>query len=115
MLGAVPAGRLWASLQGCHSEGLRAPGLEGPGRVITYSSRTVEKSYEDPDVGHSVQGYYLFAEALRAARGDADGDGRVSVQEAHGWASPQALVRTSNRQTPVLADGAGEAFHLHLR
>lgn len=114
MLGAVPAGRLWASLQGCHSEGLRAPGLEGPGRVITYSSRTVEKSYEDPDVGHSVQGYYLFADALRAARGDADGDGRVSIQEAYGWAAPRARIRTSERQSPLLADQVGEPFHLHL-
>lgn len=114
MLGAVPAGRLWASLQGCHAEGLRAPGLEGPGRVITYSSRAVEKSYEDPEVGHSVQGYFLFSESLRAGSGDADGDGLVSVQEAYGWTAPRARIRTAHRQNPVLADGVGEAFHLHL-
>jgi hypothetical protein len=107
MLGAVPAGRLWASLQGCHAEGLRAPGLEGPNRIVTYSSRRAEKSYEDPEVGHSVQGFYLFAEGFRDGHGDLDGDGRISVQEAHAWAAPRAHTRTAQRQTPLIADGTG--------
>jgi uncharacterized caspase-like protein len=115
MLGAIPAGRLWASLQGCHAEGLRAAGMEGPGRIITYSSRTPEKSYEDPEVGHSVQGYYLFNEGLGHRWADEDGNGRVSVQEAWRWAAPRAHTRTANRQTPVISDGSGgRPFHLEI-
>lgn len=114
MMGAIPAGRMWASLQGCHAEGMRAPGLEGDGRIVTYSSRTAEKSYEDPEVGHSVQGYYLFAEGFRDRWGDEDRDGRVSVQEAWRWAAPRAHRRTAQQQTPVISDGAGGAFHLEV-
>jgi hypothetical protein len=115
MIGAIPAGRLWASLQGCHAEGLRVPGLEAPNHVVTYSSRRAEKSYEDPEVGHSVKGYYMFAEGFRDGHGDLDGDGRISVQEAHGWAAPRAHTRTSQRQTPLIHDGRGGApFFLEI-
>lgn len=115
MLGAVPAGRLWASLQGCHAGGLSTPALEKPGRVVTYSSLASEKSYEDPEVGHSVQGYYLFNEGISQGFGDGNADDRVSVQEAHQWAAPRAGVRTSGRQSPQIFDGlGGRPFNLDL-
>lgn len=114
MLGAVRADRLWASLQGCHAAGLAAAGLEGPNRLVTYASRVEEKAYEDPAAGQSVMGYHLFAEGLRAGRGDRDAgnnDGRVSVQEAFAWAAPRATARTNGQrygpQRPVIVDGLG--------
>lgn len=115
MLGAVPAGRLWASLQGCHAGGLATAALEKPGRVVTYSSLASQKSYEDPEVGHSVQGFYLFNEGFSQGWADANKDGMVTVQEAHQWAAPRANVRTSGYQSPQLFDGlGGQPFRLDL-
>lgn len=115
MLGAVRADRMWVSLQGCHAAGLAAPGVEGANRVVTYASRVEEKAYEDPTVGRSVMGHYLFAEGLRDGRGDrqaGNGDGRVSAQEAFAWAAPAATSRTTGQQPygaqrPVIVDSLG--------
>jgi hypothetical protein len=114
LLAPIRADQLWASFQGCHAEGLRASGVEGPGRVITYSSKTAEKSFEDPEVGHSVLGNYLFREGFQLGWGDGNGDGRVSVQEAFAWAAPRATTRTAGQQTPVIADGLGRPFYLEV-
>jgi hypothetical protein len=112
LLGAIEADRMWITLQGCHAAGLSAPGVEGEGRIVTYSSPVTQKSYEDPETQHSLQGYYLFAEGIRDGWGDADGDGRVSVQEAFAWGAPRAELRSSGLQSPVMVDGVGEPFHL---
>jgi hypothetical protein len=114
MLGAIASDRMWISLQGCHAGGLAAPGVEGPGRVVTYSSPVTQKSYEDPETGHSLQGYYVFAEGIRDGWGDADGDGRVSVQEAWAWGAPRAETRSAWQQKPVMVDGLGAPFHLEV-
>ena len=114
MIGAVAADRMWISIQGCHAEGMRAPGVEGPNRVVTYSSRTAEKSYEDPEVGHSVQGNYLFREGLRDGWGNNGARDGVTVQGAFAWAAPRANTRTAGLQTPVIADGLGRPFTLNI-
>jgi hypothetical protein len=114
LMGAIEADRMWITLQGCHAAGLAAPGVEGPRRIVTYSSPVTQKSYEDPETQHSLQGYYLFAEGIRDGWGDADGDGRISVQEAHAWGAPRAEIRSAWQQTPVMVDGLGEPFHLEI-
>lgn len=114
LLGAIESERMWVTLQGCHAQGLAAPGVEAPNRVVTYSSPVTQKSFEDPETQHSLQGYYLFAEGIRDGWGDADGDGRVSVQEAYGWGAPRAELRSSGLQSPVLVDGLGRPFHLEV-
>jgi hypothetical protein len=114
LMAPVKAGRMWIAMQGCHAAGLRAPGLEGEGRIVTYSSRVEEKSYEDPEVGHSVLGYYVFVEGFRQGWGDGNEDGQVSVQEAFEWGAPRANIRTAKQQTPVIADGLGEPMHLEV-
>lgn len=111
MLGAVRADRMWVTLQGCHAAGLRAPGLEGPGRIVTYASRVQDKAYEDPATGHSVMGRFLFGEGLRDGNGRA-ADGRLTVQQAFAWAKPRIEGRTHGQQPygtqhPVLVDGLG--------
>lgn len=109
--GRIRAGKLWASLHGCHAQGLRAAELQGPNRVVTYSE-TAKKSFDDPEVGHSMQGYYLFVEGFRDGWGDLDRDETISVQEAHRWAAPRAHRRSAWRQSPVLSDGLGEPLPL---
>ena len=114
MINAVRAQRMWLSFQGCHAGGMNDAGLEQPGRLVTYSSLERQKSYEDPEVGHSVTGWFMFAEGMRDHFGDANRDGRVSVQEAHGWATPRAYTRTSQRQSMQIADGVGRPFFLEI-
>lgn len=107
----VAADRMWLSFQGCHAQGLRSPQLHRDGRVITYSSQAAEKSYEDPEAGHSVQGHYLFAEGLAEGRAGTDAE-RPSVQQAFGWAAPRMHERTAGQQTPQIWDGLDEPFRL---
>lgn len=107
----VAADRMWLSFQGCHAQGLRSAQLHRDGRVITYSSKAAEKSYEDPEAGHSVQGHYLFAEGLADGRAGADTE-RPSVQQAFGWAAPRMHERTAGQQTPQIWDGLDEPFRL---
>lgn len=115
LLGAIQADRMWISFQGCHAGGLAAPGVEGPGRIVTYSSPVTQKSFEDPETGHSLQGFYMFAEGFRDGWGDADGDGLVSIQEAHAWGAPRAETRSAALQIPVMVDGTGGTpFHLEV-
>jgi hypothetical protein len=115
MIGAVQADKMWVTLQGCHAAGMSAPGVEAPGRIVTYSSPVTQKSFEDPETGHSLQGFYLFVEGIRDGWGDADGDGRVSVQEAHAFGAPRAEIRSSGLQRPVMVDGlGGRPFHLEI-
>lgn len=114
LLGPVRAGQLWLTIQACEAAGFDDLGTTGPGRLVTWSSREEEGSYDDPEQGASVQGHYLFAEGLRDGYGDADGDGRLSVQEAAAWAAPRASTRSDGLQTPVTLDGLGRPFFLQL-
>ncbi len=107
----VEADRMWMSFQGCHAQGLRSPQLHRDGRVITYSSKTAEKSHEDPETGHSVQGHYLFAEALRVGDRETAAE-PPSVQEAFREAAPRIHHRTAEQQTPQIWDGLDEPFRL---
>lgn len=111
-------GRLWVDLAACEAEGLGDPGLARAGRILTFSSREDQKSYEDPSVDNSVWGFFLIDEALRAGFGDADGDGDVTVQEAFAFAAPRAAERTSRQphgpQNPVLVDLLDGPFSLRI-
>ena len=117
-LASVHAGRLWVNVGGCEAAGLADPGIRQPGRVLTFSSREVEKSYEDPSVGNSVWGRFLIDDALAAGHGDTDGDGTVTVEEAFAFAAPRATKRTSSQprgpQHPVLVDDAPDGFSLAI-
>lgn len=117
-MGAVDAGRLWVDIGACEAAGFMDPGLRRTGRVLTFSSREPEKSYEDPSVGNSVWGYFLADRGLRSGLGDRDGDGQVTVEEAFAYAAPRATRRTAQAshgpQRPVLVDDLRGDFSLRM-
>ncbi len=98
MMSAVQAGRLWLNFMACEGAGFLDPGLTRVGRIVTYSSAEVEKSYEDPSVGHSVWGWNLTVQGLRLGEADTNEDGEVTVQEAAAYAIPRAAARTTGQQ-----------------
>lgn len=114
----VGAGRLWVNIGGCEAAGLADPGLARAGRLLTFSSTESQKSYEDPGVSNSVWGYYLFDEGLLRGRGDRDGDGNVTVEEAFNHAAPRAAQRTQGQrygpQQAVVIDDVPGDFDLRI-
>ncbi len=117
-LGAVRAGKFWINFGACNSAGFNDPGLAREGRLLTFSSREDQKSYEDPSVDNSVWGYYLFQEAMIDGHGDLDGDGTITVQEAFAYAAPRAERRTEGQrygvQSAQVVDQSGGQFSLEI-
>jgi hypothetical protein len=114
-LDEVLAAQLWGNFATCNAEGFHEAGLGAPGRLFTYSSRVVEKSYEDPAAGYSVWGSFLIADAFwRTAEEHAGG--LPTVQDAFAYAAPLAHARTVGQrygpQTPVMHDDLDEPFRL---
>jgi hypothetical protein len=116
-LGEVRHAQLWGNLVTCNAEGFHEAGLGGEGRVLTYSSRTAEKSYEDPGVGNTVFGSFFLEQALWR-NGEGPAPDVASVQDAFELAAPQATERTSQQrygpQRPVIYDDLGEPFRLEV-
>jgi hypothetical protein len=116
-LGEVRHAQLWGNLVTCNAEGFHEAGLGGEGRVLTYSSRTAEKSYEDPNVGNTVFGSFFLEEALWRG-GDGPAPDIASVQDAFELAAPLATERTSEQrygpQRPVIYDDLDEPFRLDV-
>jgi len=108
-------GRAWVDISGCEAAGFDE-GISSPNRLFTASSRANEKSYEYPDLRQSVFSSLLVNKALLQGQGDANGDGRVSVQEAFAFAAPQAPQITAGQrqgpQHPVIAGGDGSPLFL---
>jgi hypothetical protein len=111
-LGRVRAARMWIDLAACRAGGFDDPGMLKPGRVITYSSPQREFSYEDPDLQHSVFGYYVIVQALGSVYGDQNHNGQVSVEEAFSWARDRVVAYTSGRQHPFIRDSLKREFDL---
>jgi hypothetical protein len=109
-LGRVNAYRMWIDFATCRAAGFDEPGMVKPGRVLTFSSPKKELSYEDPSLHHSVFGWFLIVQAIASKHADANGDGKVSVEEAFGYAKNRVTNYTSGRQHPVIIDKAGSFF-----
>lgn len=119
LLSGIGADRLWINIMACHAEQFLQDGLARDGRIVTFSSRSPEKSYEDPSVDHSVWGWNLVVRGMRHGLADASGDGDVTVQEALNHAIPRAAHRTSRQrpygpQNGLMVDRAGGAFSLAI-
>jgi hypothetical protein len=106
-------GRAWVDISGCEAAGFDE-GISSPTRLFTASSGASEKSYEIPDLGHSVFSFLLVQKAMLQGEGDADHDGRVSVQEAFAYAAARApqvsAGQAQGAQHPVMAGGEGALF-----
>lgn len=111
-LDEVEHAALWGNMATCEAAGFDVGALTGDGRVWTFSSAADEKSYEDPDHGHSVWGRFLLDRGLWRSP-----DAVPSVQDAYAVAAPHATTYTSLQephgpQTPVLVDDLGAPFEL---
>ena len=116
LLDPVRPRALWISFATCNAAGMADPGLVQPGRILTFSSGEPQKSYEHPAWGNSVWGWLMFEQAFGAGVADADRDGRVTVEEAFGWARPRAHDTTTGQrygaQDGVLVDQVPGDFDL---
>jgi hypothetical protein len=108
-------GQAWIDISGCEGAGFDE-GISGPTRLFTASSRANEKSYESVGLRQSIFTHLLVEQAMLQGMGDADRDGRVSVQEAFAHAAPRAPQMTANArqgpQHPVIAGGDGTPLFL---
>lgn len=113
-MGQVRAERMWINMAVCRAGGFSDAGMNGAGRVITYSSPERELSYEDPQRRHSVFGFFTIVQGMREGAADLDSDGRVSVEEAFHYADPLVSERTGYNQHPVIVDRFGGDFHIRI-
>lgn len=111
-------GQAWVDVSGCEAAGFDE-GISSPTRLFTGSSGSTEKSYEVPELAHSVFTFLMADKAMLAGEGDANRDGRVSVQEAFAYAAPRAPQITAGQaqgpQHPVIAGGDGSPLFLDGR
>jgi hypothetical protein len=111
-------GQAWIDVSGCEAAGFDE-GISSPTRLFTGSSQANEKSYEVPELSHSVFTFLMAQKAMLDGEGDANRDGRVSVQEAFAFASPRAPQITAGQsqgaQHPVIAGGDGSPFFIDGR
>ena len=108
-------GQAWIDISGCEAAGFDE-GISSPTRVVTASSRSTEKSYEIPEMRQSVFTLLMVDQAMVQGQGDANRDGRVSVQEAFAYAAPRAPQITANQaqgpQHPQMMGGDGTPLFL---
>jgi hypothetical protein len=108
-------GQAWIDISGCEAAGFDE-GISAPNRLFTASSRANEKSYEIPDMRQSVFTLYQVEQGLNKGLGDADRNGKVSIQEAFAYAAARAPQFTAGQkqgaQHPVMAGWDGTPLYL---
>jgi hypothetical protein len=82
-------GHAWVNMSNCEAAGFE-DGFAGPTKLFTAASREDEKGYERYETGHSILTGLMVKDALLGGAGDADRDGRVSLQEAFAYAAAGA-------------------------
>lgn len=108
-------GAAWVDISGCEAAGFNE-GISAPNRLFTASSQSNEKSYELPDQHQSVFTLLEIEKAMLNGEGDANHDGKVSVQEAFAFAAPRAPQVSAGQaqgpQHPVMAGWDGTPLFL---
>jgi hypothetical protein len=92
-LGGIRAGRMWIDIDSCSSGGFNRPGITGPNRIVTMSSRGDELSNEIPEVQRGAMVQYMIEEGV--ARG-------MTIEQAFAVAAPRANLGFG--QNPQIAD-----------
>jgi hypothetical protein len=83
------------------------------GRILTYSAPQSEFSYEDPISHHSVFTWWEFNLGIYGKSADANHDGKVTVEEAFGWAKPFVSAYTRGFQHPTMIDRVSGSMYLN--
>ena len=108
-------GQAWIDISGCEAAGFDE-GISAPNRLFTASSRANEKSYEIPDMRQSVFTLLMVEQGLVNGAADANGDRKVSVQEAFAYAAARAPQLTAGQsqgpQHPVMTGWDGTPLYL---
>ena len=109
-------GYLWADFSGCEAAGFDE-GISGPKRLVTAASQSWEKGYELPaELRNSVFTNLMVDKAMLQKQGDANRDGKVSLQEAFRHAADRAPGLTADQsfgpQHPYIAGGDGDEWFL---
>ncbi len=85
--------------------------MSSPRRLFTGASQEIEKGYERPDWRQSVYNGLMVDQGFLQGKGDVDGNGAVSIQEAFNHAARIAPEMTANErlgpQHPYIAGGDG--------
>lgn len=109
-------GYLWAHISGCEAAGFDE-NLSSDRRLVTAASQSWEKGYElPPELRNSVFTNLLVEKGLIKKQGDANRDGKVSIQEAFKLAADRAPGITAGQangpQHPYMAGGDGSEWFL---
>ncbi len=108
-------GHAWINMSNCEAAGFE-DGFAGPTKLFTAASREDEKGYERYETGKSIFTGLMVEEALMGRAGDADRNGRVSLQEAFSHAAAVAPGLSAEGeygpQHPVMIGGDGGEWFL---
>lgn len=91
-------GHAWINISACEAAGFDN-GISSPKRLFTGASGEYEKAYEDPSWRTSVWNGLLVRDAILGGKGDADGDGRVTLAEAFSYGAGHAPRLTAGQPT----------------
>ncbi|MDQ4088810.1 MAG: hypothetical protein M3163_00655, partial [Actinomycetota bacterium] len=102
-------GHAWINMSNCEAAGFE-DGFAGPTKLFTAASREDEKGYERYETRKSIFTALMVEDALLGGAGDADRNGKVSLQEAFAYAAALAPTLSAageyGPQHPVLIGGA---------
>jgi uncharacterized caspase-like protein len=86
-----------------------AQALAAPGRLILTASHEEQCSWEAAELGHGLFTSFLLEGFVK---GDEDGAGKVSLQEAFRYAQAKVGNSRKGEQEPEISDGIGEPILL---
>jgi hypothetical protein len=97
-------GKMWVDIAGCEAAGF-IEDLPSDRVLVSTSSKSTQKSYENPAWGESVMVGLLYDAGMNQRQADANGNGTVTVGEALRFAAYWAQVvtyyqRPHGRQSP---------------
>jgi uncharacterized caspase-like protein len=91
---------------------LEADSVEAEGRVVMTSSSSIEYSFAPTDGELSIYSRYLL-EGIRTGAADQDGDGAITVDELHGFAS-RKVKEAAPTMTPKIIVLKDEGYRVRI-